>query len=110
MFTTIVQGLIPSLAQVCPMSESRTCVRHLYANFRNEGHRGVLLKDLLWQAASSYTQVEFYNVMDEIKRLVWMHILGFQRSTHALGVGDGSIRMQNRTSYTTTPVKASTLG
>jgi hypothetical protein len=64
-----VQGLIPSLQQVCPLSEQRICVRHLYANFRGEGHRGLLLRDLLWQAVASYTKVEFYQVMDEIKRV-----------------------------------------
>ncbi|XP_059463443.1 uncharacterized protein LOC132192169 [Corylus avellana] len=68
MFSNIVQGLVQSLEQVCPQSEHRTCVRHLYANFRSEGHRGVLLKDLLWQALAAYTKQEFYIVMDEIKR------------------------------------------
>jgi hypothetical protein len=64
-----VQGLVPSLQQVCPQSEQRICVRHLYANFRGEGHRGLLLRDLLWQATTSYTKIEFYQVMDEIKRV-----------------------------------------
>jgi hypothetical protein len=64
-----VQGLIPSIEQVCPQSEHRTCVRHLYANFRTHGHRGVLLKDLLWRAAASYTKTEFYEVMEDIKRM-----------------------------------------
>ncbi|XP_059432949.1 uncharacterized protein LOC132166186 [Corylus avellana] len=63
------KGLVPSLEQVCPQSEHRTCIRHLYANFRNSGHRGVLLKDLLWQAAASYTKQEFNRVMDDIKKM-----------------------------------------
>jgi homospermidine synthase len=29
---------------------------------------GVLLKDLLWRAAASYTRMEFYEVMKDIKR------------------------------------------
>jgi hypothetical protein len=62
-------GPLPSPKQVCPQSEHRICVRHLYANFKGEGHRGLLLKDLLWQAAASYTKVEFYRIMDEIKRI-----------------------------------------
>jgi hypothetical protein len=49
--------------EVCPNAEHRICVRHLYANFRNDGHRGVLLKDLLWRVAASYTQNEFYAVI-----------------------------------------------
>lgn len=68
MFSTIVQGQIPSMQQVCPMFEHCTCIKHLCANFRNKGHRGVLLKDLLWQATSSYTKAEFHVVMDEIKK------------------------------------------
>jgi hypothetical protein len=36
-------------------AEHRICVRHLYANFRIDGHPGVLLKDMLWRAASAYT-------------------------------------------------------
>lgn len=55
--------------EVCPNAEHRICVRHLYANFRNDGHRGVLLKDLLWRAAASYTQNEFYAVMEKLKGL-----------------------------------------
>ncbi|XP_062152677.1 uncharacterized protein LOC133861000 [Alnus glutinosa] len=63
------KGLVPSLMEVCPNAEHRICVRHLYANFRNDGHRGVLLKDLLWRADVSYTQNEFYTVMEELKGL-----------------------------------------
>jgi len=63
-----VQGLLPRLQEVCPNAEHRIYVRHLYANFRN-GHRGVLLKDMLWRAASSYTQNNFYAAMEELKGL-----------------------------------------
>jgi len=64
-----VQGLVPSLHEVCPHAEHRTCVRHLYANFKDDGHRGVLLNDMLWRAASSYTQTGFYAAMEELKGL-----------------------------------------
>jgi hypothetical protein len=50
-----VQGLVPSLMELCPNAEHRICVWHLYANFRNDGHRGVLLKDMLWRVVASYT-------------------------------------------------------
>ncbi|XP_062164888.1 uncharacterized protein LOC133871456 [Alnus glutinosa] len=63
------KGLVPSLMEVCPNAEHRICVQHLYANFWNDGHQGVLLKDLLWRAAASYTQNEFYAVMEELKGL-----------------------------------------
>jgi hypothetical protein len=42
-------------------------VRHIYANFRSAGHKELLLKDMLWKCASSYTQTEFHNAMGEIK-------------------------------------------
>jgi hypothetical protein len=59
--------LVPAVEQVCPTAEHRTCVRHLYANFRSAGFKGVLLKDMLWNAASSYTQLQFQLAMEEIK-------------------------------------------
>jgi hypothetical protein len=39
-----VQGLVPSLHEVCPHAEHRTCVRHLYANFKDDGHRGGVIE------------------------------------------------------------------
>jgi len=64
-----MQGLIPSFDTVIPMVDHRICVRHLYANFRDNGFRGVALKELLWKAASSYTEVGFRIHMEEIKRI-----------------------------------------
>ncbi|XP_062161919.1 uncharacterized protein LOC133868944 [Alnus glutinosa] len=65
----IAVGLIPSFDIVIPMADHRICVRHLYANFRDNGFRGVALKELLWKAASSYTEVGFRIHMEEIKRI-----------------------------------------
>jgi hypothetical protein len=42
-----VQRLVPSLHEVYPHAEHCICVQHLYANFRNDGHMRVLLKDML---------------------------------------------------------------
>jgi hypothetical protein len=64
-----VQGIVPSLELVCPTAEHRTCVRHIYANFRSAGHKSLLLKDMLWKCASSYTQPEFHNAMEEMKSI-----------------------------------------
>ncbi|XP_059446413.1 uncharacterized protein LOC132177958 [Corylus avellana] len=69
MYPLSIVGLVPSLEQVCPTAEHRTCVRHLYANFRSAGHKGLLLKDLLWTAASSYTQTDFHYAMEEMKKV-----------------------------------------
>jgi hypothetical protein len=93
---------------VCPNAEHRICVRHLYANFRNEGHRGVLLKDMLWRAASAYTQHEFHTV--RLRALMPKHMNTLQRLTLELGVGDGSTHMQSVTSYITIWLNASIHG
>ncbi|GMY12362.1 MuDR family transposase [Fagus crenata] len=49
--------------------DHRACVRHIYANFRDSGHRGKALKDKLWAAASAYTKFEFDAHMAELKKL-----------------------------------------
>jgi hypothetical protein len=53
------EGLIPSFEAVIPNADHRICVRHLYADFRNESHKGLLLKDKLWNATSAYTMHGF---------------------------------------------------
>ena len=37
--------------------------------FQTVGHRGILLKDMLWNVASSYTETEFQYAMKEIKKV-----------------------------------------
>jgi hypothetical protein len=49
--------------------EYHTCVRHLYANFKTAGHRGIRLKDMIWNATSFYTQIEFQYAMEEMKKV-----------------------------------------
>jgi hypothetical protein len=51
---------------VLPGGDHRFCVRHLYANYRDSGHRGLVLKDKLWAAAAAYTEAEFYKQMNEL--------------------------------------------
>uniref|UniRef100_A0A2N9IJF0 Transposase MuDR plant domain-containing protein n=1 Tax=Fagus sylvatica TaxID=28930 RepID=A0A2N9IJF0_FAGSY len=63
------KGLTKSFKDVCPDMDHRTCVRHIYANFRDSGYRGKALKDKLWGAASSYTEFEFDAHMAELKKL-----------------------------------------
>ncbi|KAB1203081.1 hypothetical protein CJ030_MR8G005531 [Morella rubra] len=63
------KGLVPAFDVVMPQADHRFCVRHLYANFRDAGHRGVALKDKLWGAATAYTESEFNKKMDELKAL-----------------------------------------
>jgi len=52
---------------VCPNVEHRIYVLHFYANFRDDGNWRLLLKDLLWIAAASYTKNDFYAAMEELK-------------------------------------------
>uniref|UniRef100_A0A2N9EU15 CCHC-type domain-containing protein n=1 Tax=Fagus sylvatica TaxID=28930 RepID=A0A2N9EU15_FAGSY len=63
------KGLTESFKDVCPNMDHRACVRHIYANFRDSGHRGKALKDKLWAAASAYTEFEFDAHMAELKKL-----------------------------------------
>jgi hypothetical protein len=65
----MMQGLIPSFDAVIPTVDHRICVRHLYANFRDKRFRVVALKELLWAAASAFTDIEFIYHMEEIKKL-----------------------------------------
>ena len=58
-----------SFKDVCPDIDHRACVRHIYANFKDSGHRGKALKDKLWSVASTYTKFEFDAHMAELKKL-----------------------------------------
>lgn len=52
-----------------PLVDHRICIRHLYANFRDAGHRGKALKDKLWAAAAAYTENQWRHEMEELKKL-----------------------------------------
>ncbi|KAK8695590.1 hypothetical protein V6N13_000743 [Hibiscus sabdariffa] len=61
-------GLMEALAEVFPSATHRTCVRHLYNNFKNSTNfKGKHLKDLLWKAARATYQKEFEDAMAELK-------------------------------------------
>jgi hypothetical protein len=45
---------MPASEDLILRADHRVCVRHLWANFRDEGHRGVALKDMLWVVACAY--------------------------------------------------------
>lgn len=49
------------------MADHRIYIKHLYANFRDEGHQGVALKDKFWVATSTYTEGEFTAHMEQFK-------------------------------------------
>ncbi|KAL4346752.1 hypothetical protein GQ457_17G007000 [Hibiscus cannabinus] len=67
-----------AMTQVFPSAEHRTCVRHLYSNFKNrEKFKGKNLKDLLWKATRATYLKEFEDAMAELKAVsiqafVWL--------------------------------------
>jgi hypothetical protein len=54
---------------VLPGGDHRFCVRHLYANYRDNGHRGLTLNDKLWAAVAAYTKADFFKEMDKLKNI-----------------------------------------
>ncbi|KAL4304601.1 hypothetical protein GQ457_10G004540 [Hibiscus cannabinus] len=64
------KGLIDSILELFPNSNSRTCVRHLYNNFKlQSGNQGKALKDALWRAARATYMKEWIDAMHELKAM-----------------------------------------
>ncbi|KAL4333847.1 hypothetical protein GQ457_07G010930 [Hibiscus cannabinus] len=62
------KGLIEEIADFFPNVEHRTCVRHVYTNFKsNSGFQGKALKDALWKAARTTYMKEYTDAMKEIR-------------------------------------------
>ncbi|KAL4353017.1 hypothetical protein GQ457_06G019860 [Hibiscus cannabinus] len=62
------KGLVDAIAELFPHSKHRTCVRHLYTNFKSEDfNKGKHLKDLFWKAARSTIVTDFKDTLEEIK-------------------------------------------
>jgi len=62
-----VQGLVSSLELAALDAEHRICFRHLYANYRDVGHKGLALKDKLWIAAAG--EAKWTREMKELKSI-----------------------------------------
>ncbi|XP_024167940.1 uncharacterized protein LOC112174404 isoform X2 [Rosa chinensis] len=60
------KGLLDAVKDVMPNAEHRHCARHLYNNFKGEGHIGTELRDLFWSTARSTTKTWFLKNMDSI--------------------------------------------
>jgi len=54
---------------VLPTAPHRIYLRHLYANVRSDGHKGLVLKDKLWKVASTYNIHGFDREMAVMKML-----------------------------------------
>ncbi|KAL5575541.1 hypothetical protein UlMin_017240 [Ulmus minor] len=68
------KGLKLALSHVLPDCEQRSCVRHVYANFKNK-FPGLFMKQKLWAAARAITIEEFNRHMIELKEA---NVLAFQ--------------------------------
>ncbi|XP_073119623.1 uncharacterized protein [Henckelia pumila] len=61
------KGLIPAFESLFPDAKNRFCVRHLHNNMKNDGFRGIALKNALWAAAKATTVADFCQKMEELK-------------------------------------------
>ncbi|KAE8708574.1 hypothetical protein F3Y22_tig00110338pilonHSYRG00158 [Hibiscus syriacus] len=62
------KGLVEAVAELFPNAEHRTCVRHLYSNFKSNGHhKGKALNDQLWMVARETYVREFEYSMEGMK-------------------------------------------
>lgn len=86
--------------------ERRFCLRHLYANRKSVGHKGKVVKDALWKAATITNHTPFeaqmahielifptiHKYLSEINPTLW--------SQHAFGVGCKSNMLLNNLAET----------
>ncbi|KAL5543040.1 hypothetical protein UlMin_010750 [Ulmus minor] len=68
------KGLKLALSHVLPDCEQRSCVRHVYANFKTK-FPGLFMKQKLWAAARATTVEEFNRHMAKLKEA---NVLAFQ--------------------------------
>ncbi|KAL4291571.1 hypothetical protein GQ457_14G019510 [Hibiscus cannabinus] len=64
------KGLMEGISKLFPNAEHRTCVRHLYSNFKNRsGFQGKTLKDALRKAARATYMKEFTDSMTQMRAI-----------------------------------------
>ncbi|KAL2458132.1 SWIM-type domain-containing protein [Abeliophyllum distichum] len=59
------KGLVSAIKLLFEHSEHRTCVRHLYNNF-SATHKGIALKNCLWDAARATTETQWLEYMQSM--------------------------------------------
>ncbi|XP_062014029.1 uncharacterized protein LOC133730460 [Rosa rugosa] len=62
------KGLEQVIKDLFPDSQHRHCVRHLHNNFKNDGHRGLELKQKLWAVARACTMSQYASAMEDMKK------------------------------------------
>ncbi|KAH7854285.1 hypothetical protein Vadar_012096 [Vaccinium darrowii] len=60
------KGLVEFVRNLYPNAEHRFCAWHLYNNFKQD-FKGLVLKDILWKAATTTTLQSFTRAMKEMK-------------------------------------------
>ncbi|KAK8628313.1 hypothetical protein V6N13_064022 [Hibiscus sabdariffa] len=66
----ILQCLVDAIIDEFPYVEHRTCVRHLYSNFKlNNGNQGKALKDIVLKAARATYTKKFTDVMSKMRSM-----------------------------------------
>ncbi|XP_049361082.1 uncharacterized protein LOC125825838 [Solanum verrucosum] len=61
------KSLIGAVKDLFPFAEHKSCVRHMYQNFRGK-HKGKALKDLVWSAAIASNEITFKKCMEKIEQ------------------------------------------
>ncbi|CAD5313668.1 unnamed protein product [Arabidopsis thaliana] len=60
-------GLVKAIHSILPQAEHRQCSKHIMDNWKRDSH-DMELQRLFWKIARSYTEEEFVNNMEELKR------------------------------------------
>ncbi|KAK8659317.1 hypothetical protein V6N13_029523 [Hibiscus sabdariffa] len=64
------KGVVEFVLEIFPNGEYRTCVRHLYSNFKSKPkNQGKALKDYLWKASIATYMKEWTDAMNEMKAM-----------------------------------------
>ena len=50
----IFKWLLEVFKELMPNTDHRCCIRHMHANFKNNGPTGKTLKELMWNATRDY--------------------------------------------------------
>ena len=60
------KGLVDAINKIEEHSKKQFCLRHMYKNFHSE-HRGLGLKDYVWECATTITIPQFEAEMAKLK-------------------------------------------
>ncbi|XP_057811588.1 uncharacterized protein LOC131025816 [Salvia miltiorrhiza] len=61
------KGLENVVATIVSHAEHRNCARHVYMNWKKQGHTGSTLKNIFWRAVKASYKDEYKRAMEEMK-------------------------------------------